>query len=85
MCKNKKCAKYDELYIFEKPLVRRIQICKSIRKNNFQKLNVYSRKPENVQIPFKGICVKIYEKFLLFVKGFLMSYKMSKTIDWKYV
>ena len=32
MCKNKKCAKYDKLYIFEKPLPRQIEICKNIAK-----------------------------------------------------
>ena len=31
---------------------------------NFQKLNFYSRKTENVQILFKDICAKIYAKFL---------------------
>ena len=31
---------------------------------NFQKLNLYSRKTENVQILFKGICANIYAKFL---------------------
>ena len=32
MCKNKKCAKYDKLYIFEKPLPLQIQICKKFYK-----------------------------------------------------
>ena len=31
---------------------------------NFQKINVYSRKTENVHIFFKGTCAKIYSKFL---------------------
>ena len=31
---------------------------------NFQKLNFYSMKTENVQILFKDICAKIYAKFL---------------------
>ena len=30
----------------------------------FQKLNLYSKKTENVQILFEDICVKIYAKFL---------------------
>ena len=55
MCKkNKKCAKYFKLYIFEKPLSRQIQIYKNICK---------ILKPENVQNLFKVICAKIYAKF----------------------
>ena len=72
MPKNKKCAKYFKLYIFEKPLSRQIQIYKNICKIS---------KPENVQNLFKVICAKIYAKFfakivlLPFLQGFPRSYK----------
>ena len=49
MCKNKKCAKYDKLYLFENPLPRQIQICKNICKV-IKKTKFYSRKTENVPI-----------------------------------
>ena len=32
--------------------------------SKFLNLNVYSRKTENVQIHFKGVCAKIFAKFL---------------------
>ena len=49
-------------WIIENLLPGWIQICKILQ--NFLKLNLYSRKTENVQILFKGICEKIYSKFL---------------------
>ena len=54
------CANYNKLYIFEKLLTRQIQISLQY----FHKLNLYSRKTENVQIFFKGTREKIYAKFL---------------------
>ena len=59
MCKNKKCAKYNKLYIFDKTNSNMQKYLQDV-----QKLNLYSRKTENVQILFKGICAKIYAKFL---------------------
>ena len=58
MCKNKKCAKYDKLYIFEKPFSLRIQTCKNIcivYKN-------YICIQGKLKILFKSICAKIYAK-----------------------
>ena len=51
---QKKCAKYDKLYIFEKP--RRIQVCKNIFK--------ICRKTENLQNLFQGTHTKIDAKFI---------------------
>jgi len=31
---------------------------------NYENLNMYSRKNENLQIPFKGVCAKICAKYL---------------------
>ena len=62
MCKNEKCAKYDILYIFEKPLNAKFKVAKIFAK--FLQTNFFPRKTENVQILFKGICAKIYAKFL---------------------
>ena len=53
----------------------------------------YSRKIENVYIPLKGACAKIYAKFLRknctiyfhFVEDLIKSYKMLKFNDWKYL
>jgi len=38
MCKNTEFAKYDKLYIFEKPLPRRNQTYKKLCKNLFAKI-----------------------------------------------
>ena len=54
ICKNKMCANYNKVYIFEKLLTRQIQISLQY----FHKLNLYSRKTENVQIFFKCTCEK---------------------------
>ena len=61
MCKNKKCAKYYK-YIFEKSLPRQMAMLKYLQ--SVQKLNFFSRKTENEQFLFKGICAKNYAKFL---------------------
>ena len=89
MCKNKKFAKYDKLYIFIGPLQRQIQICENIWKI-LKKLNLYSRKTKNVQILYKNICAKsmqIVHKncavcFLLF-KAFQRAIKSLKKVDLK--
>ena len=47
--KKKNCAKYDKLYIFEKP--RRIQVCKNIFK--IFKKKFYLRKTENFKAPIQ--------------------------------
>ena len=76
MCKNKKCAKHDKLYIFETLLPRQIQICKNIWKNLKNKIFIegqlqilkenckYWRRTANVQHLFKGIFAKICRKIL---------------------
>ena len=62
VCNNKNCAKYDRLTIFEKALSTTNSNMQKYLKI-FQKLNLYLRKTENVQILFINICVKIYATF----------------------
>ena len=75
---SKKCANYDKLYIFE---TANSNMPKYLQ--NFQNLNLNSRKTENVQILFTKVLTKLLRKscticFILF-KVFLKSYKMSKS------
>ena len=46
---------------------------------HFQKLNLYLRKTENVQIVFKGICAKIYAQFLIKIAQIATNYTFLKS------
>ena len=72
MGKNKKCANYHKLYIFEKPLPRINQICKNICKMCIQgklKICKFSLKAS----------VKNYAKFLL--KNCAISFLLFKAFQ----
>ena len=61
LCKNKKCTKCDELKIFENHDTANLNIW-----FNFSNTKcAYSGKTEKVHFLFKGICAKIYAKFLI--------------------
>ena len=48
---------------------------------NFYNLNVYSRKIENVQIAFKGICAKSVQNiFAKIAQSVCFSYRLSKEL-----
>ena len=65
-----------KLFIFEKPLdPANSNMQKHLQ--NFQNLNVYSGKTENVQIPFKIYLQKLCN-LLACVLGLSKSYKMFK-------
>ena len=46
---------------------------------NLQKLNLYSKKTDNMQILFKGICAKETEKFLR--KSFAVCFLLNKVFQ----
>ena len=62
MCKNQKRRNMIDFTFLKTPWHGKSKFATK-KLQNFQKINFYSRKTENVQILFKGICAKIYENF----------------------
>ena len=78
MCKTKKCAKYYKLYIFEKPLTRRI-VCKIWIQGKL-KMCKFSVKAF-VQKSMTNFFANIVQSAFSFVQDFSKSFTMLKLND----
>ena len=81
MCKNKKCANYNILYILKKHLTQQIQILKYLQ--IFEKLNIYSREKLNIcKFPLKASVQKIMLNEMSFCHKLKFSNPYIFTIWW---